>query len=171
MGGTSEPIDYVYRGPCPTTSGVHSYHYKVYALSNDLNAVIEKGTNCISSSVHYFPPFFLAGHDFLTLRSFPPMLIILSIGDAKDYPPHIVNAVALRSWVSHHMHLHHTTYDTYTTSSPTPSSFSSPLLSFYHYFNVCFPSQVLAEASMTVTYCRCGCDDTAVATSCPLAEI
>ena len=46
----------------------------------------------------------------------------MMIGDAKDYPPHIINAVALRSWV-------------------------------------------LAEAQMTVNYCRCGCEDGSTSTS------
>jgi phosphatidylethanolamine-binding protein (PEBP) family uncharacterized protein len=78
MGGTNPDFLYLYRGPCSTTSGVHSYHIKVYALSADLNAVVEKG-------------------------------------DAKSYPPHLINAVALRKWV-------------------------------------------LAEASISVNYCRCGCD-------------
>jgi phosphatidylethanolamine-binding protein (PEBP) family uncharacterized protein len=78
IGGTNPDFLYEYRGPCASTSGVHEYHIKVYALSSDLNAVVEKG-------------------------------------DAKSYPPHLINAVALRKWV-------------------------------------------LAEASMSVNYCRCGCD-------------
>ena len=43
IGGTYPDIDYVYRGLCAQKSGKHEYHIKIYALSNDLNAVIEKG--------------------------------------------------------------------------------------------------------------------------------
>ena len=43
LGGTYPDIEYVYRGVCAEMSGMHEYHIKVYALSNDLNAVVEKG--------------------------------------------------------------------------------------------------------------------------------
>jgi phosphatidylethanolamine-binding protein (PEBP) family uncharacterized protein len=42
IGGTNPDFEYRYRGPCATTAGTHEYHIKVYALSADLNAVVEK---------------------------------------------------------------------------------------------------------------------------------
>lgn len=82
IGGTypGVPIEYKYRSPCCPISGVHSFTYKIYALSGDLSGIIEGG-------------------------------------GANDFAPDILTAAGENR-------------------------------------------MVLAKATMTMNYCRCGCDGT-----------
>ena len=71
---------------------------------------------------------FLILHSSLFTLSW--LLFALPAGDAKDYPPHIVNAVALRSWVSHQSPHHTTPHCHHTVTATTPVTHS--LLPSYH---------------------------------------